>query len=843
MAAHGDSQSLEYMFIQLSSDRMRALFSQFFKPSIEERRRLNPLQLSRNAISGNSFNRVCGMVACAIAVQAAHDADLSNLPYSVDLLLRTWFGLSDTTQASPLPVAPNSLPAIVLDNSIAEWRQLNTAQELRNIGEVRAWIRSLCSGVARYQNTEEDIFNDVLQDPYKAEAARETWLLYYRSDNRAAVGRLFVEAIGDGEGCLYSHPERNGQMQMSTEFVDTIQKAWNLAASAACPTTQSTSTADYDYCWWLEGYSGILDSDPALRGASHGAAAAVAFTQLLAREPIDPEFVVTGEIEETGHISGVGFVNEKSVAALGLPAITRLCVPAVNYEQACEGARQAGRTPQNCVFAVNTIAELIPHASGLPEQIRRLCANERDRILLLASQRLQRTLSRWQDFQRIYVPVRVKVSRVSAETGSRHVVEQSWHEVRGAITRALVVADSGLGKTALLWFEVAGNCAAALEHLEQNYDLSRGLECGFYLQPKSLPVLSKPHGASALMTILVREIMIRISIRESLAPHIESFLSRQISEGNCVIHLDALDEAPYETQVNLQVSLQEFVTTHPKARIITSMRPAALGESDRLLGDWDRVELLPFGPEQIRQTVFAWHNAQPDYAASLWQRIEKNTRHLKILESPLLVWIACNLADEVKLDAAAWRRRTDLLELFIDEAIGKWMRRPPVPTVMQQSAFRTLLSDISLSLLRQRSQGDYWTRGVLLQQIRSVLKRYAALENRDILQDLINIGILSTLQLQSGEQALTFSHLAVGDYLAGVCIARRANTGSIKDIEELINSIAGEPSWQDAIVVAAVYMDNPIPLLDLLCNPKLDDETRRRLALAAHCLAEISSSM
>jgi hypothetical protein len=354
-----------------------------------------------------------------------------------------------------------------------------------------------------------------------------------------------------------------------------------------------------------------------------------------------------------------------------------------------------------------------------------------------------------------------------------------------------------------------------------------------------------PETASALMTLFVRDIISRIDIRQSLVTHTAGFLSRQISDGNCVIYLDALDEAPIETQTNLQASLLEFAAAYPRARIFMSMRPAALCENELLQRDWDRVEIFPFRPEQIRQTVFAWYHSQPEYAANLWQRIEKSRRHLKILESPLMLWIACNLAHATQIceGAPAWRRRTDLLELFIDDAIGTWMRRAPVPTILQQSVFRILLAELSLGLLQQRKQGDSWTGDVVQRQIQSLVGRFSSLDNRDILKDLFSIGILTTLQLQSGEQVLTYSHLAVGDYLAGVCIARRSNTGSTREVEELINRFAGEPSWQDPIVVAAACMQNPVPLLDLLCNPKFDDEARRRLTLAAHCLSEISSGM
>ena len=834
------SELLDSLVRQLLQPGMRDLFARFFKPTLDERRRLTAERLARNIISGEAvYGRLCGMVFAACAVRAVIGADDSGVHVWVDATLRSWHGIADLGIVGDSPVAGSSFCA--LDDAVSTWRALNSSYSLSQAGAVRSWIRALFSAAATIapglDGTDEDI--------YTVAAQCETWLLSYRAD-RATIARMHVEGVRGGEGCLYADPERIGLLPMSAEFLETIEAAYGVARGLQGEAALTAEVEHHDYRWWLEGYTELSDGDPALRGGSHGASAAAAFAQLLANGPVDLEFVVTGEVDAQGSILGVGYVKEKAAAALASATITRLCVSAANYTEACEGAKAVGRESASCVVAVKSVAELLPHASGLPEQIRRLCAREVDTIVAQASQRMQRRLTQCSDFLDMYVPVHVEISRYVLQNNARTRFKQAWLQVRDTITHGQIVADPGLGKTMLFWYEVADRCNKALNAMTEHGDSSESSSFGFYLSPKLFPPSSFPESASGLMSLLVQQILNRIEISEPLRPHLERYLSRRIEEGACVLYLDALDEAPNEVQANLPIALREFAAAYPQSRILLSMRLSALWESSQPLSEWDQVGLLPFRPEQIRQTVFAWFQNDPEYALRLWRHIEKSGGSLKSMETPLMLWIACNIAPSVREDGSSdflWHRRSDLLERFVDSVIEKWARRSPVPSELQQAAFRTLLAELAFGLLRMRRQGDVWSRDFVRSQIESSLKFYPVLRGRDLFQDLLHSGVLTLLPTQGFGQALTFSHASVGDYLAGVCIAFRANTGKQAQMHEIINSVAGEPSWQDPIVFAAAHLDDPVALLDQLCDARYDDETRRRLALAAHCLAEISSGL
>lgn len=848
--------SLDTLWDTLQQDRMRKLFAQFYKPTLEERRKSTPDQITKNRISSEVLHhRVRAMIAGALAVSAANGTQPALLEHWLDTTIRLWNG---TEPAATLAVLPktnafqSANPLRRIEDAFQFWEEENAAETLQ-IGAARTWIQSLFKALRAYDLTLEPDFAEV-PVTYGVTAHCETWLLSYRTDGTATLGRIHFESLDGGKGELYPHPKGIGLLPLSDEFQQTIQNAWEIA-SCQIPQSEALSAklATHDFRWWVEGYAALAEGDAALRGASHGAAAAVTMAQLLLDEPIDPEFAVTGEIDSYGTLHKVGYVREKAIGALQrfdglkMPVITRFCVPHANQGDAEEGATLVGRNPDQCVQPVADLRELLSYASGLPQQIRRLCEKERETVLMQAAQRLQRPLAQGADYQRIYVPMDVEVSRAlpteGERAGLRHTSTHSWNEIRDGLQRALIVADSGQGKTALLWQETVERCSQGWELLNTGSISVHEIPFAAFIPAKSFPLMQVPDDPKSLLGAFADHLLSRISVRESLYPHIHRVVCGMIEAGYCTLFIDALDEAPAQIQSDFQSALPEFVRNYPHVRLVITMRPSALSENWQTQNDWDRITLLPFRSEQIKQAIDLWLQDSPDQARALWGYLSTHQRHLKILQSPLLLWLACNVAPAARANSIypiGWRRRSDLFDLFVDVSLNKWMQRRPIPTNAQKSSFRSLLGDVALHLLQRRDKGDFWDANRVDAALAVCAENAPALAQRDLRKDLLNSGMFTLLPTSAKEADWAFSHVAVGNYLAGCSLAKRANTSRWSEIAELLDREASDPAWHESIVFASVDLNDPMPLLEMLSDARRDDETRTRLALAAQCLAEIS---
>lgn len=857
MIASADEHLLSFdsLWDIFQQDRMRKLFAQFYKPTLEDRRKYTPDQLTKNRISGEDlYQRVRAMIAGALAVSAANGTQPALLHHWLDTSIRLWNGSEPSEKLTTLPKASpfqSANPWERMEAALELWKAENAAELPLQIGAARTWIQSLFNALRTYDLPLEPFFAEA-ETSYRVTAHCETWLLSYRTDGSATLGRIHYEAIEGGKGEHYPHPKIIGLLPLSDEFQQTIKNAWEVA-SRQIPQSEALAAklADHDFRWWVEGYAAPSEGDAALRGASHGAAAAVTIAQLLLNEPIDPEFAVTGEIDAHGTLHKVGYVKEKASGALQrfdglkMPVITRFCVPHANRTDAEEGAMLVGRPPAQCIQPVADLRELLFYASGLPQQIRRLCEKERDTVLMQAAQRLQRPLSRSEDYQKIYVPMDVEISRAlpteGERAGLRHTSEHHWSDIRDGLQRALIIAESGQGKTALLWQEIAERCSRGCELLNQRNRSVHEIPFAVFFPAKSLPQI-RPDSQSMLETF-ASHLLSRISVRETLYPHVHRVLCGMIEAGHCTLFIDALDEASAQTQSELQSAVPEFVHQYPHVRMVITMRPSALSENWQSQNDWDRITLLPFRNEQIKQAIDLWLQEDPVQARTFWNYLDTHRRHLKILQSPLLLWIACNIAPATRQSNThpiSWRRRSDLFDMFVDVSLNKWMQRRPVPTPAQKNSFRSLLGDIAFQLLQKREKGDFWDANRVDAAIAVCAENTPALAQRDIRKDLLTSGMFTLMPTSNKEADWAFSHVAVGNYLAGCSIAKRANTSRWNEIEKILDRVASDPAWHEAIVFASVDLNNPVPLLEMLTDAERDDEIRTRLALAAQCLAEIS---
>jgi hypothetical protein len=109
-----------------------------------------------------------------------------------------------------------------------------------------------------------------------------------------------------------------------------------------------------------------------------------------------------------------------------------------------------------------------------------------------------------------------------------------------------------------------------------------------------------------------------------------------------------------------------------------------------------------------------------------------------------------------------------------------------------------------------------------------------------VLDELRHCGVLVTTGGHR-DAPLLLLHRTFHEYLAALALARRVRLEGWPSVAGLLDRKAWRPAWQEVIVLLAGQLADPEPLLRLLADRRRDDLHRHRLALAAHCLAELPS--
>jgi hypothetical protein len=825
LVAENDLPTLETFWGELTSPRLQKLFSFFHAPSRDRPRPLALSESHRDCVEGTRIlSSACGMVAGALAVGTLLEDRGTEAASWMAAACAAWQGETSAPDRtlSPLKRPPDGAS---IASRLLEWC---TAHGLDEAAAARWWACALHDEAAALRGSAPPAPWDA------AGRERSLRLLAYRSDGAGAVGSLHVLRIPDGAGVLHPHPVHLGLAPVTHEFHETVERAWALA-TRPLDAEQTVEAQRHDYAWWVSG--DLHASGSTLSGASHGAAMATLLSLAAADRSVDPDFAVTGTVDEEGVIGTVAGVREKTLAALrerdaaGHPAITCIYVPYVDHPLAAQAARELGRDPARSVRPATRVSDILEEASGLPEQISMLCAAEQREILDRAADRLRRPLRDWEEFTSLRAPVRVEPRAEGEEQD--YLRSAPWSEVYRGRDRCVVLGEPGSGKTSLLWQEVGALCAEVLEHGIHTLPL------GFYVTGREAGRLGEAESPEAWLRRLAERLADRRQVKPSVREAVVEELVRRLAEGRALLAIDALDEVSEDSRAVLAASLRA-VRAATSIRFLVSLRLAIYEQVAGLVDPSDEMTLRPFSPEQARAAIERWFEDAPERAAVLWESLQRNG--LSLLETPQLVWMICWLAREQGMrdaNGARWQRRVDVFEAYYEELLRGWAALPPVPDDFQRKLFLPFAADVALTLLETGGAGDAFSSDLLKEAISETLPRYRHLRGRWLLDDLIHSGILTAARTPTGERAYAFPGAVFAEYLAARSLARTAGTGGWAAIARRVEDYAGAPRWNEVVVFLAALLDDPVPLFEALTEARSDDDSRTRLALAAMCLPDV----
>ncbi len=160
------------------------------------------------------------------------------------------------------------------------------------------------------------------------------------------------------------------------------------------------------------------------------------------------------------------------------------------------------------------------------------------------------------------------------------------------------------------------------------------------LQPERALPEGWPHGALLPVRVLLREMVVSLEkqgaknflklgaesrrrefgrvVHEHLAEHLVEYdaqdfaaaLKAAISNGQCLLVFDGLDEAPTAQRPLVRLAVEEFCAAHPGNRYLLTCRIRSY-EGNACLDAFQTVTLAPFDDEQLGDFIARWYHALP----------------------------------------------------------------------------------------------------------------------------------------------------------------------------------------------------------------------------------------
>jgi hypothetical protein len=426
-----------------------------------------------------------------------------------------------------------------------------------------------------------------------------------------------------------------------------------------------------------------------------------------------------------------------------------------------------------------------------------------------------------------------------------------WDEVVDRLHRAVLLGDPGFGKTTLLLVETARRCGESKAWLRDRRVDGGSLRPALFLRAIELSerLPARAGSRSGLEGILeIAEVRHDLSALERLA------LEEKLRDGSCLVAVDGLDETPPELWKRLEDHLSPLVRHCPKLQVWFTSRFSGFVRAPIRLLDEDHLELLALNYAQIDQAIGKWMTGPGDgQREALAKRIHESPMVREILRSPLLLNLACHLAETEDRGGSSWARwetSGDLIDHFVDDSVrrwgdpDRWGATSQIPTAEQICVFRGFLAELSLRMWRESPHRAVWPRSKVGSWIGELRRAYPALGLRpDLLRDAQKAGLLVPLGTDTPETTLRFSHRSIGEFLAACGLAD--DVGRLREpaeIADAIDAYSWNPHAERVITFLAGRMGDARPLLDRLREGRRDGSFAYGRSLAAMCLSELRGS-
>jgi len=433
-------------------------------------------------------------------------------------------------------------------------------------------------------------------------------------------------------------------------------------------------------------------------------------------------------------------------------------------------------------------------------------------------------------------------------------VQVPWQEAKQQHKRIIVLADPGMGKTALLKMEAVLGAQASCLHNSPPFDKLRtppGRGKG-WVSEVVVPLFFRL-SEFADTDAEIAETIPRLLQRNypDTAPTILPLIAEKLKNGTCLLLLDALDEVPQEQRNPLSEKLNRFARHYPSCPIIVTSR--IVGYGGGILHDAKEVEIVPFSRKQIEQYIEIWfkniegakdspleggQGGVPD-AKGLIRELQQKPQIRGLAQNPLLLSLLCSLYQEDELTLPA--RRVQIYEQAVHYMLYDW-RRVSERRLTEKALIDEAWIEAKLELLEHLAYQfsceykEVFSMRELLAKIEEC-KNETALKSHDspnIIKELSQEdGIIQQLDGHGHNTRYIFLHRTFQEYLTASYLKRQPNG------IELAKAHFWDFDWHETLILFAGLLDKPQS--ELFLNTLLaerDDIFHTLLLLAGKCLAE-----
>jgi len=280
-------------------------------------------------------------------------------------------------------------------------------------------------------------------------------------------------------------------------------------------------------------------------------------------------------------------------------------------------------------------------------------------------------------------------------------------------------------------------------------------------------------------------------------PEARGFVERMLSNGDCIVLLDGLDEVPRETRLDDVIQqVSDFTRQYRDCQFVVSCRVAAY---NHWFIQYREVEMADFDEAQIRQYVANFFKKEPATGTACWEKLNSAPALKEMASSPLLLTLLC-ITYDARQDFPA--NRALLYGKAMDTLLNQWdaSRR------IQRDKLYKDLDEAKLILLLSRLAAGYFENNTyffaeedLQRGIGTFLGELVGPEAKTkgaaVLQDIEeHYGIL----VRRSAYAFSFAHLTFLEYFTAQYVVDKQMSGSIN---RLIDNHFREDRWLEVFLL------------------------------------------
>jgi HEAT repeat protein len=411
-----------------------------------------------------------------------------------------------------------------------------------------------------------------------------------------------------------------------------------------------------------------------------------------------------------------------------------------------------------------------------------------------------------------------------------------WDEMTGQrFKRAIILGDPGFGKTWLLRYEARRLAREAARGL-----LERTIDLHDLVLPLFFRLSDLSHSDGPLEEALVA------LVGRGRSDTLGGFVRDKLTTGRCAVLLDGWDEVSAKVRQQLADRLGAFSNDFPGPQLLMTSR--LVGYTVSPIRDAKELELTAFDAPAIGAFVTIWFGEDTEEARQLQAMLGHGSPLSGLARIPLMLALLCRTYQQGRHQFPT--RRAELYDRCLWGVLRDWKQEKQPFVEISNAYVQAVLEVLEKVAFRLFSQDrEQFTEAVLRETMKKFLdklKPWNELYGRsatDVIEELKRDGIL--IKAGEGRDApLLFLHRTFQEHLSASYLSKWVDRKGWQSspVKELVDRKCWLASWREVIVILAGKMANPALLLELLAQEQKDDLFRHRLALAARCLPELSSS-